>query len=120
MAKEEFGAKAITLETIANEEVRVDSPRRIALKRPIPTVSSTFIVFFFASPCHPLPSPCPAPPPPIHFTVKILIITIKQVTNQDWYSRRGYGVYLRKVGWTDFDETGKEWHVKAVFLRKEL
>ncbi|KAI1314243.1 hypothetical protein F5Y03DRAFT_6293 [Xylaria venustula] len=34
MAKEEFGAKAITLETIANEECRADSPRRIALKRP--------------------------------------------------------------------------------------
>lgn len=79
MAKEEFGAKAITLETIANEEVRVDSPRRIALKRPIPTV-----------------------------------------TNQDWYSRRGYRIYIRKVGWTEIDETGKEWHVKAVFLRKEL
>ncbi|KAJ2997228.1 hypothetical protein NUW58_g712 [Xylaria curta] len=38
MAKEEFNAKAITLETISNEECRADSPRRIAMKRPIPTV----------------------------------------------------------------------------------
>ncbi|KAI3328184.1 hypothetical protein F4824DRAFT_429428 [Ustulina deusta] len=40
MAKGEFGAKAITLETIANEECRADSPRRIAMKRPIPTVTN--------------------------------------------------------------------------------
>ncbi|KAJ8131279.1 hypothetical protein O1611_g2345 [Lasiodiplodia mahajangana] len=69
MAKEEFGAKTITLETISNEECRPDSPRRIAMKRPIPTI-----------------------------------------TNQDWYSRRGYRVYASKeVAWVDIDETGKEW-----------
>ncbi|KAI1128715.1 hypothetical protein F5Y10DRAFT_264905 [Nemania abortiva] len=80
MAKEEFGAKAITLETISNEECRVDSPRRIALKRPIPTI-----------------------------------------TNQDWYSRRGYRVYASKeVAWVDVDETGKEWPTRSVFLRKDL
>ncbi|KAI1186345.1 hypothetical protein F5B17DRAFT_366588 [Nemania serpens] len=80
MAKEELGAKAITLATIANEECRVDSPRRIAMKRPIPTI-----------------------------------------TNQDWYSRRGYVVYGRKeAGWVDVDDTGKEWVVSCVFLRKDL
>ncbi|KAI3319706.1 hypothetical protein HD806DRAFT_508790 [Xylariaceae sp. AK1471] len=80
MAKGEFGARTITLETIANEECRSDSPRRIALKRPIP-----------------------------------------KVTNQDWYSRRGYRVYDRKaVAWVDVDETGKTWPVSAVFLRKDL
>ncbi|KAI1827215.1 hypothetical protein F4861DRAFT_437702 [Xylaria intraflava] len=34
MAKDELGAKTITLETIANESCRADSPRMIALKRP--------------------------------------------------------------------------------------
>ncbi|KAI1420664.1 hypothetical protein F5Y12DRAFT_105189 [Xylaria sp. FL1777] len=40
MAREEFGAKAITLETIANEECQIDSPRRIALKRPLLAVTN--------------------------------------------------------------------------------
>ncbi|KAI0422897.1 hypothetical protein F5X98DRAFT_325407 [Xylaria grammica] len=40
MAKEEFGANTITLETIANSAVHPDSPRRIAMKRPIPTVTN--------------------------------------------------------------------------------
>ncbi|KAI0521505.1 hypothetical protein F5B22DRAFT_540679 [Xylaria bambusicola] len=40
MAKEDFGAKAITLETIANSECVPDSPRRIALKRPILAVTN--------------------------------------------------------------------------------
>ncbi|KAI1752697.1 hypothetical protein F4782DRAFT_111955 [Xylaria castorea] len=80
MAKKEFGAKAITLDTIANEEVRADSPRRIALKRPMPIV-----------------------------------------TVQDWYSRRGYKVYHRKeVAWYDVDDTGKEWPVSGVYMRKNL
>ncbi|KAI8948545.1 hypothetical protein F4801DRAFT_604347 [Xylaria longipes] len=80
MAKEAFGAKTITLDTIANEEVRADSPRRIALKRPTPTV-----------------------------------------TNQDWYSRRGYKVYSRKeIAWYDIDDTGKKWPVSGVFMRKDL
>ncbi|KAI0966392.1 hypothetical protein F4678DRAFT_449237 [Xylaria arbuscula] len=80
MAREEFGAKAITLETIANEECRVDSPRRIALKRPPLTV-----------------------------------------TNQDWYERHGYRVYLqRSAAWVDIDETGKEWPTTSSLLRKEL
>ncbi|GAP88177.1 hypothetical protein SAMD00023353_1500450 [Rosellinia necatrix] len=80
MAREEFAAKAITLETIANEECQPNSPRRIAMKRPTPTV-----------------------------------------TNQDWYSRRGYQVYGRKgVAWVDIDDTGREWQVGAVFLRKNL
>ncbi|KAH8163540.1 hypothetical protein CIB48_g4726 [Xylaria polymorpha] len=80
MAKEEFGARAITLDTIANEEVRADSPRRIALRRPTPVI-----------------------------------------TNQDWYSRRGYKLYLRKeASWFDIDDTGKEWAVTGVFMRKDL
>ncbi|KAI1202944.1 hypothetical protein F5X97DRAFT_286198 [Nemania serpens] len=80
MAKEEFAARAITLTTIANEECRADSPRRIAMKRPIPTI-----------------------------------------TNQDWYSRRGYAVYGRQeAAWVDVDETGKKWAVDCVFLRKDL
>ncbi|KAI1164602.1 hypothetical protein F5B18DRAFT_614624 [Nemania serpens] len=40
MAKDEFGAKAITLTTIANEYCQADSPRRIAMKRPTPTVTN--------------------------------------------------------------------------------
>ncbi|KAI0868282.1 hypothetical protein GGS24DRAFT_219597 [Hypoxylon argillaceum] len=80
MAKEEFGAKAITLETISNHECRADSPRLIAMKRPPP-----------------------------------------KVTNQDWYSRRGYRVYgSKEVAWFDIDETGKEWGIGSVFLRKDL
>ncbi|KAI0096667.1 hypothetical protein GGR51DRAFT_26261 [Nemania sp. FL0031] len=80
MAREEFDAKAITLETISNDECREDSPRRIAMKRPI-----------------------------------------QKVTNQDWYSRRGYRVYASKeVAWVDIDETGKEWPVRSSFLRKDL
>ncbi|KAI0457455.1 hypothetical protein F5B21DRAFT_464487 [Xylaria acuta] len=80
MAKDEFGTKAITLDTIANEECRADSPRRIAMKRAIPTI-----------------------------------------TNQDWYSRRGYRIYSRKkVSWVDIDDTGKEWPVSGVFMRKDL
>ncbi|KAI8624804.1 hypothetical protein F5Y19DRAFT_303374 [Xylariaceae sp. FL1651] len=80
MAKEEFNAKTITLMTIANEECQPDSPRRIAMKRPIP-----------------------------------------EVTNQDWYSRRGYKIYHRKeVGWVDVDATGKVWPVRSVCLRKDL
>ncbi|KAK7989886.1 hypothetical protein PG989_010201 [Apiospora arundinis] len=35
MAVEDFGAKTMTLDTISNEDIAVDSPRRIALKRPI-------------------------------------------------------------------------------------
>ncbi|KAI0409836.1 hypothetical protein F4802DRAFT_592720 [Xylaria palmicola] len=80
IASAEFGVKAITLETIANEECRAGSPRRIAMKRPIPTI-----------------------------------------TNQDWYSRRGYKVYCRKeIAWVDIDETGHEWPVRGVYLRKDL
>ncbi|KAI0186118.1 hypothetical protein EV127DRAFT_484482 [Xylaria flabelliformis] len=80
MAKEEFGVKAITLGTIANEEVRADSPRRIALKRPMPIV-----------------------------------------TNQDWYSRRGYKLYHRKeAAWVDTDETGKEWPVLGIYAQGSL
>ncbi|KAI1811802.1 hypothetical protein GGS20DRAFT_561185 [Poronia punctata] len=78
MAKEEFNAKAITLDTIAREECRVDSPRRIAMKRPVPSI-----------------------------------------TNQDWYERRGYKVYGGSE-WVDVDDTGKEWPVKGIYLRKEL
>ncbi|KAI0204653.1 hypothetical protein F4808DRAFT_414466 [Astrocystis sublimbata] len=40
MARDDFGAKAITLDTIANEECRADSPRRIALKRPTPAITN--------------------------------------------------------------------------------
>ncbi|KAI0023880.1 hypothetical protein F4780DRAFT_769120 [Xylariomycetidae sp. FL0641] len=40
IAKKEFGAKAITLSTIANEDCAVDSPRRIALNRPILKVTN--------------------------------------------------------------------------------
>ncbi|KAI5927237.1 hypothetical protein F4810DRAFT_351699 [Camillea tinctor] len=40
MAKEDFNATVITLATIANEEVTADSPRRIALNRPIPKVTN--------------------------------------------------------------------------------
>ncbi|KAI1282696.1 hypothetical protein F5Y07DRAFT_350637 [Xylaria sp. FL0933] len=80
MAREEFGAKAITLETVANEECAVDSPRRIALHRPI-----------------------------------------LAITNQDWYERHGYRVYLnQKAAWTDIDDTGKEWPTTNSLLRKEL
>ncbi|KAI1366288.1 hypothetical protein F5Y08DRAFT_142173 [Xylaria arbuscula] len=39
MAREEFGARAITLETVANSEVQPDSPRRIAMKRPPLTIT---------------------------------------------------------------------------------
>ena len=39
MAVHDFGAKMMTLDTISNEDVTVDSPRRIALKRPILKVS---------------------------------------------------------------------------------
>ncbi|KAK8050714.1 hypothetical protein PG994_012444 [Apiospora phragmitis] len=80
MAKEDFGAKAMTLDTISNEDVAVDSPRRIALKRPI-----------------------------------------QNVTNQDWYMRRGYEVYQgRPNAWFDTDAAGKKWWCTAVCLRKSL
>ncbi|KAI0468471.1 hypothetical protein F4859DRAFT_205194 [Xylaria cf. heliscus] len=80
MAKGEFGAKAITLDTIADKECLPDSPRRIAMKRPIP-----------------------------------------KITNQEWYTRRGYKFYyLKEVGWYDVDDTGKEWPVSAVYMRKDL
>ncbi|KAI1433906.1 hypothetical protein GGR50DRAFT_456795 [Xylaria sp. CBS 124048] len=76
----EFGARTITLETIANEYTREDSPRRIAMKKPVPVIS-----------------------------------------HQDWYSRYGYELYHRKENsWVEVDDTGKEWHVGSVFLRKEL
>ncbi|KAI1175532.1 hypothetical protein F4777DRAFT_549624 [Nemania sp. FL0916] len=80
MARDELGAKAITLEAIANEECSIDSPRRIAMKREVPIV-----------------------------------------TNQDWYARRGYKIYAAKdVAWIDVDDTGKEWKVRAWFMRKDL
>ncbi|KAI0601421.1 hypothetical protein F4775DRAFT_542116 [Biscogniauxia sp. FL1348] len=40
IAREDFNATAITLETVANEEVAADSPRRIALGRPVPKVTN--------------------------------------------------------------------------------
>ncbi|KAK8126583.1 Acyl-CoA N-acyltransferases (Nat) [Apiospora kogelbergensis] len=40
MAVHDFGAKMMTLDTISNEDVTVDSPRRIALKRPILKVTN--------------------------------------------------------------------------------
>ncbi|KAI1119239.1 hypothetical protein F5Y14DRAFT_397130 [Nemania sp. NC0429] len=80
MAREEFAAKAITLSTIANDECQADSPRRIAMGRPVP-----------------------------------------KITNQDWYSRRGYVVYGRKAAaWFETDPTGKTWAVGDVLMRKEL
>jgi hypothetical protein len=40
---------------------------------------------------------------------------------QDWYARRGYVAYaVNDAGFTDVDETGKEWVVKTVYLKKEL
>lgn len=39
MAAEDFGAKTMTLDTISNEDVAVDSPRRIALNRPLQKAS---------------------------------------------------------------------------------
>ncbi|KAI1267459.1 hypothetical protein F5Y18DRAFT_303512 [Xylariaceae sp. FL1019] len=40
MARDLFSAKAITLSTIAKEECGPDSPRRIAMKRPIPKITN--------------------------------------------------------------------------------
>ncbi|KAK8055612.1 hypothetical protein PG993_000839 [Apiospora rasikravindrae] len=40
MAKEDFGANTMTLDTISNEDVAADSPRRIALNRPIQKVTN--------------------------------------------------------------------------------
>ncbi|KAK7923446.1 hypothetical protein PG985_007517 [Apiospora marii] len=40
MAVEDFGAKTMTLDTISNEDVAVDSPRRIALKRPLQKITN--------------------------------------------------------------------------------
>ncbi|KAK7941321.1 Acyl-CoA N-acyltransferases (Nat) [Apiospora aurea] len=40
MAVDDFGAKTMTLDTISNEDVAVDSPRRIALNRPIQKVTN--------------------------------------------------------------------------------
>ncbi|KAI1490078.1 hypothetical protein F5X96DRAFT_637887 [Biscogniauxia mediterranea] len=40
IAREDFNATAITLVTIANEEVTADSPRRIALNKPVPKVTN--------------------------------------------------------------------------------
>ncbi|KAI0151574.1 hypothetical protein GGR57DRAFT_176421 [Xylariaceae sp. FL1272] len=40
MARDSFGAKAITLATIAKEECLPDSPRRIAMKRPVPKITN--------------------------------------------------------------------------------
>ncbi|KAI0393722.1 hypothetical protein F5Y17DRAFT_431037 [Xylariaceae sp. FL0594] len=80
IAKQDFGAKAITLYTIAHEECLPDTPRRIALKKPAPKIS-----------------------------------------NQEWYTRRGYKVYGRNdAAWTDVDDTGREWPTRAVYMRKEL
>ena len=103
MAKEEFGAKAITLETIANSEVHPDSPRRIAMKRPLLTVSLLFRIV-------------------VEVDLALLRLTWhRQVTNEDWYTRHGYRVYAhRKVAWVDVDETGKEWPVGSSMLRKDL
>ncbi|KAK8083809.1 hypothetical protein PG996_002590 [Apiospora saccharicola] len=80
MAAQDFGAKTMTLDTISNEDVAVDSPRRIALNRPL-----------------------------------------QKITNQDWYTRRGYQEYHRRPNaWFDTDATGKEWWCTAVCLRKSL
>lgn len=111
MAKEELGAKAITLATIANEECRVDSPRRIAMKRPIPTVCFHFMI---TAALRQMSFRLPA-------CLTDILNQILKITNQDWYSRRGYVVYGRKeAGWVDVDDTGKEWVVSCVFLRKDL
>lgn len=42
MAKEELGAKTITLNTIAPEELAVDSPMRIKTGKPVPKASNPF------------------------------------------------------------------------------
>lgn len=42
MAKEELGAKTITLNTIAPEELAVDSPMRIKTGKPVPKASNLF------------------------------------------------------------------------------
>lgn len=51
----------------------------------------------------------------------VLLTIDPKITNQDWYSRRGYKLYLRKeASWFDIDDTGKEWAVTGVFMRKDL
>ena len=42
MAREELGAKVITLNTIAPEELAVDSPMRIKTGKPVPKASNSF------------------------------------------------------------------------------
>ncbi|KAK8021608.1 hypothetical protein PG990_006746 [Apiospora arundinis] len=80
MAAQDFGAKMMTLDTFSNEDAVANSPRRIALNKPVP-----------------------------------------KITNQDWYMRRGYELYLRRPNaWVDIDSTGKEWWATAVCLRKKL
>ncbi|KAI1326938.1 hypothetical protein F5Y16DRAFT_216484 [Xylariaceae sp. FL0255] len=79
IAREQFKAKVITLATIANEDCAPDSPRRIAMKRPIP-----------------------------------------KITNHDWYERRGFKVYSRDLSWNEIDDTGKEWVIRGIRMRKDL
>ena len=44
-----------------------------------------------------------------------------QISNQDWYERRGYEVYHREDEyWWEKDKTGKPWPFTAVFMRKDI
>ena len=46
---------------------------------------------------------------------------IDQLSNQDWYERRGYQVFKRvDAMWGEVDSMGKNWPATAVFMRKDI
>ncbi|KAE8140461.1 hypothetical protein BDV38DRAFT_18408 [Aspergillus pseudotamarii] len=46
---------------------------------------------------------------------------IPKITNQDWYSRRGYkSLGIVQNYYDSKDKNGKQWDTKAIFMRKDL
>lgn len=51
----------------------------------------------------------------------LMRFSIAQLSNQDWYARRGYAVFKTvKKMWKEIDVKGKEWWFSAVFMRKNI